>query len=139
VLTNYERLVVKLVCLVTDGLPLPDPDMIERNEERVAIEVCRWTKMTPDVWANLTEVKREPWIQNVLDMMEKEQPSRKPRGSKNAVLVSFAEPLIVKGLTYKEIAARWNDANPGADTSAASVRMAVQRAKGTSNKSEHVR
>lgn len=62
----YDQMVCTLLSRLTDGLPLPDMDMIERDEQRVAMTVCKATGITPEYWAKLSKPEREPWLEETL-------------------------------------------------------------------------
>jgi hypothetical protein len=70
---RYDQLACTLISRLTDYLPLPDIGMLERNEQRIVLEVQKTTGMTPEHWAKLSKTEREPWLERTLELLKSEE------------------------------------------------------------------
>lgn len=68
-LPEYDNLVCVLLSELSNTLPLPDFWGLEKNEQKVAIAVCRATQMTPEQWERLSLPERVPWLEETIESL----------------------------------------------------------------------
>src|SRR5579871_95860 len=71
---DYEQLVCAVIARFEDGLPLPTNDMIEQDEQRVAMAVYRLLGISLEYWSRLTHAERKPHLEQLLTLLLRGKP-----------------------------------------------------------------
>lgn len=94
---TYDQLHSAVIARLEVDLPLPMNDMIEQDEQRVAMAVQALLKLSPEYWSRLCHAERKPWLEQVLALQwqEKQRTNRTGRPRKGE---SDKEQLVIGAL-----------------------------------------